>query len=229
MSGLYLGPVAFQDFEVPERIVFGGRQRVAIHQLPGGGRVIDAMGRDDAPLAWTGIFSGPSAAARALQLDLMRAEGLAWPLVWDVFSYLVVVSDFAASYERGNWIPYRIVCSVVVDHTAILAQATLSLVEGVIADLAAGTGIAGVDLSAVTAALAGPSAVVPGSNSYAIAGIALDAASGGIAASLASAGTTLLAATDFPTAATAARQSAQLAAAQGYVQRAKTNLDNAGS
>jgi hypothetical protein len=229
MSGLFLGPVAFEDFEVPGRIVFGGRQLVAVHQLPGGARVIDTLGRDDAPLGWTGTFSGASATARALQLDLMRAGGLPWPLAWDVLSYLVVVTEFTASYERTNWIPYRIVCSVVVDETAVLAEALLSLAENVVGDLASASGIAGIDLSAATAALADPSAIVPGSGSYAVAGSALTAASGSVAAGLLSSGTTLLASTDFPTLAAAAQQSAQFAAAQGYVQRAQTNLANAGS
>jgi hypothetical protein len=229
MSGLFLGPVAFEDFEVPGRIVFGGRQRVAIHQLPGGGRVIDALGRDDAPLGWAGTFSGASATARALQLDLMRAGGLPWLLAWDVLSYMVVVTEFSASYERTNWIPYRIVCSVVVDETTVLAQALLSLAENVLGDLAAASGIAGIDLSAATAALAEPSAIVPGSGSYVVASSALSAASGSVGAGLLSSGATLLTNTDFPSLAGAARQSAQFAAAQGYVQRAQTNLANAGS
>ncbi len=229
MSGLLLGPVSFQDFEVPGRIVFGGRQRVAVHRMPGGGRVIDAMGRDDAPLVWTGTFSGPSAASRALQLDLMRAEGLAWSLTWDVFSYLVVVTEFTASYERANWIPYWVGCSVVADETAALAQVGLSLVQGVLADLASAGGFAGVDVSAATAALTGAGAVVPGSAAYAAATASLTAASAAATAALATAGAGLVSTTDFPTAAAAAQQAAQLAAAQGYVRRAQTNLVNAGS
>ena len=53
-----LGGFAFQDFEVPERIPAGGEQMLAIHKLVGGRRVIDAMGRDDAALEWSGYFLG---------------------------------------------------------------------------------------------------------------------------------------------------------------------------
>ena len=229
MSGLILGPVAFQHFEVPGRIVFGGRQRVAVHQLPGGGRVIDAMGRDDTPLTWNGIFNGPSAAPRALQLDLMRAEGLAWPLAWDVLSYVVIVTEFAASYERTNWIPYRISCIVVADQTAVLAQGALSLVQGVLADLASASGIGGVDVAVATAALAGAAAPVAGSAYYSVAASSLAATSAGIASGLTSTDANLTNAPDFPSAAAAAQQSAQLAAAQGYLRRAQANLANAGS
>ena len=58
---LLLGPVAFQDFEVPCGVNFGGRQRLALHRLPGGSRVIDALGRDDAQISFSGIFSGSDA------------------------------------------------------------------------------------------------------------------------------------------------------------------------
>ncbi len=229
MSGLFLGPVTFEQFEVPGRIVFGGRQRAAIHNLPGGGRVIDAMGRDDAPLVWSGTFSGPSAASRALQLDLMRAQGLAWPLAWDVFAYSVVVSEFSASYERANWIPYRIVCSVVVDETATLPLAALSLVQSVQADLGVATSLAGVDLSAAGAALSGPGALVAGSSGHAAATASLQLASAGIATQLAMNGSVLGGDADFAGIAAAAQQSAQLAAAQGFVRRAQSNLASIGS
>ncbi len=38
---LFLGPIVFADFEIPESINFGGTQRLAIHRLAGGGRVIE--------------------------------------------------------------------------------------------------------------------------------------------------------------------------------------------
>ena len=53
MAGtLLLGPVLFRDFELPGQITWGGKQRLAVHHLPGGRRVIDAMGRDDAAIVW---------------------------------------------------------------------------------------------------------------------------------------------------------------------------------
>ena len=50
--------IVFQDFELPSGINFGGRQRLALHRLPGGSRVIDALGRDDAQISFAGIFTG---------------------------------------------------------------------------------------------------------------------------------------------------------------------------
>src|ERR1035438_3000846 len=110
---LLLGPILFRDFELPERVRWGGAQKLAVHRLPGGARVIDSLGRDDADIAWSGVFSGSDAALRAGTLDLIRAEGSSWPLTWDWFFYTVVIARFDADYTRPNWIPYRITCTVV--------------------------------------------------------------------------------------------------------------------
>lgn len=48
---LLLGPVVFQEFEIPPCINFGGRQRLAMHRMPDGARIVDALGRDDAQIA----------------------------------------------------------------------------------------------------------------------------------------------------------------------------------
>ena len=53
---LTLGDFEFARYEIPEQITFGGDQRLVVHELVGGTRVIDAMGRADAPLEWSGLF-----------------------------------------------------------------------------------------------------------------------------------------------------------------------------
>ena len=139
---LLIGPVLLEAFELPSQVGWGGRQRLAVHRLPGGRRVIDAMGRDDADIAWTGVFSGSDAVFRARAIDLMRAGGRVWPLSWGSFFYSVVVSRFEASYERENWVPYRIACTVLRDEAEALVEGGLSLAAGVLADLA---GLEGAD------------------------------------------------------------------------------------
>ena len=104
---LLLGPVSFQSFEIPARINFGGAQRLAIHRLPGGTRVIDALGRDDSDISFSGTFSGPQATLRARAIDEMRVAGFSIPLTWDVFFYNVIIKKFEADYHSGWWIPYR--------------------------------------------------------------------------------------------------------------------------
>jgi hypothetical protein len=226
---LMLGPVVFGAFELPASIGFGGRQRLAVHQLPGGDRVVDAMGRDDAPICWNGAFSGPDATPRALMLNLLRAQGAALPLTWDVFAFTVVIAEFTARYDRQNWIPYRITCSVVADDSfpsVILGTPVLSSILG---DLAIAGGAGLVNVAAATSALGATDALAVGTPAWSAAGMALAAATAGVGGALANAGTALAAATSFPAAASAAGQCAQLANAQGYVRRAQTNFINAGA
>lgn len=113
-----LGSVTFAELEVPEKALFGGRHQLHIHKLPGGARVIDAMGRDDLDIAWSGILEGPFASQRALEIDQLRVSGQQIALSWDLLSWTVVVSDFVAHYMRRNWIPYEIKCVVVKDNAA---------------------------------------------------------------------------------------------------------------
>ena len=224
---LLLGPVTFQGFELPARIGFGGAQMLAIHRLPGGARVIDAMGPDDAPIMWSGAFAGPDAADRARILDVLREQGLPLPLAWAGFAYLVVIAAFEAQYERPNWVPYRIACTVLLDEMQAAEMLVAPLVTTVLADLGAAAGET--DTSAAQAALAQPGAATLGTAAYGAAVGAVSAAQTAAAAAMASAGTALMAAPDPVTAATAAGQLAQAADANGYLARAAANLANATS
>jgi hypothetical protein len=224
---LLLGPVAFHDFELPPRIAFGGAQRLAVHDLPGGARVIDAMGADNAPIAWRGVFSGPDAAARARLLDLLREQGLPLPLAWDAFAYLVVIAAFEAIYERPNWVPYRIACAVLLDEAQAAEMLAAPLAATLLADL--GLAAPAVDVSAAQAALAAPDATTFGTAAYGAAVAAVDAARAAAGALVGSAGAALMAAGDPIGAATAAGTLAQAADAQGFLARAAANLANATS
>ena len=110
-----LGPVMFQGFEVPAQISLGGRQQLVVHRLPGGGRVVDAMGADDAPMRWSGVFSGANAAERVRELERLRRAGDALPLTWDGWRFTVIIQDFGAETANPSWIPYRIQLCVVRD------------------------------------------------------------------------------------------------------------------
>jgi hypothetical protein len=224
MSGyLQLGPVSFQDFELPGQIRFGGKQRLAVHVLPGGTRVIDALGRDDGDIGWSGTFSSADAADRARAIDLMRVQGAVWTLAWDAFCYLVVIDGFDATYERVNWVPYRISCKVVRDLAQTIAVVVESVATGVLGDLAAVTGI---NTAPAIAALGVAGAVSPGTAGYAGAIAAVGAVVAQAQAGISSAGASLMAAQDPATAATAAGQLATAADANGYAGRALENLDN---
>jgi len=223
---LLLGAVSFQDFELPGRIRFGGSQRLVVHKLPGGMRVIDAMGRDDADVTWSGAFSGSDAADRALAIDLMRAQGGTWTLTWNELCYLVVIGSFEATYQYSNWIPYRISCTVVQDLSQAPAVTAVALATSVLNDLGA---VTAVDTSVAVTALSALGALSPGTSAYAAGVSAVGQVVSEAQAGRASAGAALLAASDPATAATAAGQIAGYADANGYAGRALANLNNAGA
>lgn len=122
MAALTLGEIAFSDFEVPEHFVVGGKQRLVIHSLPGGGRVVDAMGAEDAPIRWSGIFSGQQAPERVRAIERLRRSGQRQTLAWDAWLYSVVVQDFEAEIASTWWIPYRITLCVVLNGAGIQAD-----------------------------------------------------------------------------------------------------------
>ncbi len=232
-GALLLGPILFQDFELPERVCWGGRQRLTVHRLPGGVRVIDALGRDDADIVWSGVFSGSDAAARARTLDLMRAEGGFWPLTWDWFFYTVLIACFEADYARSNWVPYRITCTVLRDETAAAVATAVSLATSVMDDLTTAQGLgSGVALGAAIGALATPQATQQGSTAYAGASAAMAGASLQIAIGMAGTegqlgSTPVAGAAGLGTTVVLAGRLAALAAVRGYVGRAAANLANA--
>jgi len=218
---LTLGGVAFRDMEVPEAISFGGRQRVAVQELLGGGRTVQALGVDEGVITFSGIFSGADAAARAQLLDAARAAGVALPLVWDSFYYLVIVEAFAAEYRKQNLIPFEIVCVVVND---VMAEVVAPLASLVASDLAAAGGLsaqAGISLLGLgTGSMAGYAAVQG----------QVDTVMTGSGAAVSSAAGALDAASDAGTGAgilnglsAGAAQLAAVANMRGYVNRAAAN------
>lgn len=130
-----IGGVELFDFEVPDRIPFGGQHATKTHKMVGGARVVDAMGRDDKPLEWSGVFFSSDALDRALMLDAMRQSGAEVSLTWDRLAYTVVIQVFEPVYEYANNIPYSIRCEIVTDDAQPLSAAdTTSLDDVVSAD-----------------------------------------------------------------------------------------------
>jgi hypothetical protein len=240
---LILGPVVFQDFEATAGIRFGGEQRLAVHKLLGGNRIIDALGRDDSEIVLSGVFSGGDATLRARTLDELRVFGTVLPLTWDVFYFSVVIRNFEVDYRNPFWVPYRLCCTVLRDEAGAIIDTALSLATSVLADVgaAAAQGLGGVDLTAAQSAIAAPGAITLGTSAYSGAVSSLGSAQSQIATGLASTGllldsaSTVLRTTNDPVTGTASLQSATSAAGRlgalssmrGYVGRAVANLDHA--
>ena len=112
-----LGNLTLEGLEIPERMPFAIQQSLAVQKLIGGARVIDAMGRDDQPITWTGWFTGTSALQRAEYLHTACVQGQSLTLTWSTLNYQVVIDSFEPNYEYEHRIPYTISCTVLQDNT----------------------------------------------------------------------------------------------------------------
>ena len=136
-----LGPVKFTGIEVPEFIPLGGAQAMHVVKNPGGERIIQAMGRDDADMSWSGYLEGPQAESRMQLLDSVRQSGAEITLAFGQSSFQVVVSSFSAEYHRRNWIPYKVTVTVLADNAAAKTKKTPSLLDSLNNDIKKATGI----------------------------------------------------------------------------------------
>ncbi len=219
---LTLGPVAFAGFELPSSITLGGRQRLAIHRLPGGVRIIDALGPEPADIGWSGIFTGPDAADRARLLDTMRVMGSSMVLSWDAFLYTVLIESFTADYRSPWWIPYRLSCSVLQDEVNLAASVVTALAPSLTADLTAAAPYAATAAVAVNVA----GATTAGTNAYTAATMALGDTVTNLDGQIGAAESGLQT-TDLPMAVSACGLLAQLTTARAYAGRAARNLADA--
>ena len=219
-ASLIIGPLTLSEFEIPNNIRIGGRQRLVVHQLLGGSRVVDTLGPDEGDISWSGAFSGPDAAIRYRELEMLRRSGIAVPLIWNGFAFSVVISKLDGEYSGPHWILYKLVCSVIADAAAVLAGVVVSAASQVVADITSAGGL-GVDTSALTTTL-GPGGAVSTANASTV--------NADLISSITQANTDMANATvglqsnDFTTALAATQQTANLSFAMGYLSRAAAGV-----
>ena len=230
-----IGTLTLGDFEIPESIRTRGDQVLAVHRLVGGGKVINAMGRDDAPIRLSGIWSGPSAMQRCRAMDAMRDAGRPVPLTWGVRLYTAVIRSHEAE-DRHNqyWIPFTVECEVYPPPPppAQPANAQAGIVSDLQSAVASASGavasalapIAGAITTAQTALnIAGP--LLPG-RALGSAAVLLANAGGAVDTGLSTADAAFLATApgNLSGLLTGSGDLAFMAQARGYVQRAAANV-----
>jgi hypothetical protein len=110
---LTLGAVVFDDYSTPSEMMGGGNQAMVVHKLPGGARVIDTLGPDEANIVWQGEFFANNAYDTCLLLDSMRAAGQVLTLSWGGQSRQVIIDSFIYKVRRlPVWVAYNISCTV---------------------------------------------------------------------------------------------------------------------
>ena len=177
---LVLGPVQFAGIEVPQVIAWGGAQKMVVHKLPGGARVIDVMGRDDMDLTWSGYLEGPYAVQRAQELDALRVAGQQVTLTWETFSFTVVVSHFKGSFRRRNWIPYEVTCTVLSDNAQQTVAAPTTLLGQLSADVSSALGVTLPVVNSTLTDLQAVSSLVENAQSIARGGLTFNSVLAGI-------------------------------------------------
>jgi len=113
---LTVGGYAFHGFGLPEVINGGGAHQLIVNKLPGGARVIDAMGADDDVIAFRGRFrnsDGIDAMTDAMLMDAMRRAGKPVSMAYWNQTATVIVSKFKFEFRRFMEVPYELELTVV--------------------------------------------------------------------------------------------------------------------
>ena len=177
-----VGPVGLKDFEVPNAVSFGGQQRVSVHRLFGGSRVVQPLGAELTTICFEGAFTGADADARFRAVDSLRISGEPVWLSWGNFRHAVIVQMLHAQYRSPWWIQFRINC--VAATVLVGSQSSLTMLAGLLAsdmqNAAAAATLAGFGIGAVQTALAGRQTLIPGTSDQASATDAVTCALTGI-------------------------------------------------
>lgn len=167
-SAVTLGPFAFDDTEVPQKLPYGIQQTLAVQKMIGGARQVNTLGPDPKDIQWTGTMRSADRASRAATLAQMTASGKTFPLAWGQ-EYLEVVIRSFTPVTQAFYITYTIVCCVVPASQSAAAKKP-DLLTSVADDAMKAVGLSPADLPAVSSALgqvqdavSAVSSLVPGS------------------------------------------------------------------
>ncbi len=162
-SPIQVGSISLEGFEIPQSVRFGGRHRLAVHNLSGGRRVLERLGPDDGEIAFQGIFSGPNAEERVRAFDDLRLSGeIVW-LTWETFRRRVVVKSFLADYHSPWWIPYKVSCLVAYQSGVATTKSTVSaLISSDLGNALAAIAGAGLSVGSLQSALSATNALTTG-------------------------------------------------------------------
>ncbi len=108
LDALVLGPFVFDNWSTPEQLPLGGAHKLNVKMMPGGDRIIDAMGPNDADRSFSGIHYGSTALADAQTIDQLRIAGMPLPYSNGAEARTVVIADFTYDIEKFNVIHYKL-------------------------------------------------------------------------------------------------------------------------
>lgn len=131
-----IADIVLEDWEIPEKVSWGGAQRMTVHKMVGGTRYIDIMGQDNAEVSWSGRFLSPDASFRADQLDLIRKSGALIDVVFAGRYYSAVISSFTAQQVTQFHLTYSISFTILADESSVFPPPEPTVLLMVSADIA---------------------------------------------------------------------------------------------
>jgi hypothetical protein len=156
-AAVTIGSVALQGTEVPAKMPWGGDQKTVIHDLVGGGRQVDVLGRFDRDIQWSGLFNGVDAISRALALDAIKNAGAPVTLTWGTFNRQVVIKTFEPDYgSDGMMVSYSITCLVI---PSVQLTAAPTLLSQLGSDISSAIGVPNLGATVSTALTTAQSAL----------------------------------------------------------------------
>ena len=129
---LTLGSVIFDDFQAPPELALIGQQKVAVHDMIGGSRRVQALGVVWKPISFEGIFWGNKAFSTMHQLERMQAEATPQSLSYLDYAFLVVVSEVEARIKHQNRIDYKVTVEVVQETAGVSLTGTAQSLDAAI-------------------------------------------------------------------------------------------------
>ena len=124
-----IGNVAFIQDEAPEELAISSSQNLAVHDLIGGNRVIQALGTVWKPLKFEGVFWGANAEYRSRLLARMKAEGTIHRLTYLSYAFQVVIEEFTANYKHQYKCEYTISVQILKDVSGVVSYSTPTSVD----------------------------------------------------------------------------------------------------
>lgn len=143
VTTLQVGSVIFGDpalgqlgkFEIPESLdSLGGTQMTAIHNFPGGDKVVQGLGAFPSKLTWKGILLGGNAFSRAYALTSLRTSGLKQTITYGPWTLIGFVTTFEFQIKHENYIEYSCEIEILRDNQNV-ANIPQTQEEGLFANM----------------------------------------------------------------------------------------------
>lgn len=108
---LSLGDLDFANFSTPTKVSYGVTQRHKVHELPGGDRVVDALGPAYKDITWRGLYVGTDRDQDREALQNIVIAGDPVTLAWGANNFDVLCVEGALD-DHDGYTDYSITCVV---------------------------------------------------------------------------------------------------------------------